>query len=543
MYKVLIVDDEKPARETLIHLINWENTRFRIVDSAKNGKEALEKYEIYSPELIIVDIQMPVMDGLEFIREVRVNDKEQKFVILSCHENFHYAREAIKMDVTDYLLKDLLTPEDLYAVLEKVRTDLDKRRFRKTANTNERSFPEDFHTYINEYKNMALKSIVFENPGKKRTDEFIRRFDMRLTSNYHVLLCMFIDGYDKIAGALNHSQEKRKISRILNTINNLLGDRFYGECFYNGKGEYVALVGLEDIRSQLKFVADCHEISTTIRSSVERVEDITLTIGVSRGFCGFSEVSERYEEARNITDYKIFVGKGKTLFYNTILPKATNLSPEVLEKRLTGLKACVEEGNIAAAVEGISSIYGGNVKGFMQYNYLKHINSYMFNMIIEFCSKERLRYEEIFGCGYIPVDHVEKLETIQEISEWFKTTFTKIIELKSQKRNKLFSRRVRDAVEFIENNFNSELGLSQIADALGIHKGYLCRLFKQETGENLTDYILRFRIDKAKQLILATNFKLYEVAERTGFSSAQQFSISFKKVTGLTPIEFRDKNS
>lgn len=540
MYKVLIVDDEKPARETLIHLINWEHTSFRIVDSAKNGKEALEKYRVYNPDLIIVDIQMPVMDGLEFIRQVRVNDKEQKFVILSCHENFHYAREAIKMDVADYLLKDLLTPEDLYSVLEKVRYDIEKKSVNKTVYP--RGFSEDLNKYIDEYKDIALKTIVFENPGKEKIDEYIKRFGLKLKNDYHVLFCILVDGYKKIAESLNLNQEKRKCTRILNTINNLLTEKFKGECFYNGNGEYIALVRLEDIRSQLKFVTDCYEICREIRNNVEKAEDITLTIGVSRGFYRLNEVSDRYEEARQITKYKIFVGKGKTLFYNTILPKATHLTPEVLEKKLINIKNHIEKENISAVTKEIDSLYNDSIKGFMQYNYLKYINSSMFNIIVEFCSKEKIKYEGVFGYNYIPVDEVETLETVREMSEWFKTVFVKIIKLKSQKGSKFCSRRVRDAVEYIEKNFNSELGLSQIADALGLHKGYLCRLFKQETGENLTDYILRFRIDKAKQLILTTNLKLYEIAERTGFSSAQQFSLNFKKVAGMTPIEFRDKN-
>lgn len=117
MHKVMIVDDERPARELLKMLADWGMAGFEIVAEATNGKDALQKYREFHPDLIITDIQMPVMDGIELMRAVRENDPEQRFVILSCHESFEYAREALKMGAMDYLIKDALTKEALSALL------------------------------------------------------------------------------------------------------------------------------------------------------------------------------------------------------------------------------------------------------------------------------------------------------------------------------------------------------------------------------------------------------------------------------------------
>lgn len=166
MYRVLIIDDEEPARETLKYLIDWGKTSFEISGFAKNGKEALESYAELKPDLIITDIQMPIMDGLELIRKIRTENDSQKFVILSCHENFTYAREAIKYGVSDYLLKDLLTPQDLYSLLEKIKNEMADEKSLKSGDSAYRPhsgiiFNEIF--YEEEYKNAILQGIAFEN--------------------------------------------------------------------------------------------------------------------------------------------------------------------------------------------------------------------------------------------------------------------------------------------------------------------------------------------------------------------------------------------
>lgn len=117
MYRVLIVDDEYPARELLKTAVDWEKAGVSEILEADNGEKALEIYHKYKPELIITDIQMPVMNGLELIRRIKEEDSRQHFVILSCHESFSYAKTAIRLGVRDYLLKDSYTEEELYTLL------------------------------------------------------------------------------------------------------------------------------------------------------------------------------------------------------------------------------------------------------------------------------------------------------------------------------------------------------------------------------------------------------------------------------------------
>lgn len=542
MYKVMVVDDEKPARETLNYLIDWEKTSFVIVDSAKNGKEALDKYIKYKPDLIITDIQMPVMDGLEFIREVRMLKRNQKFVILSCHENFYYAKEAIKLGASDYLLKDLLTSNDLYELLEKVKRELEEEK-EKFTNYNKVVFDTSDYNYKEELKNIALKSLTFENMTMEEMNNYIDKFNLNFRTSYFLVLCIFIDDYKKLTEEMKYTELKIFNYQIKKIINESIDGYFGGECFYNENGQFVAIVCLESITSQLKFYADSHTICQRIRKGMTKYMDLKLTIGVSESFHDLKNINKYYNEALNAAKLRIFMGKGKTIFYNTNIAKVKNIDMGALDKKLDELKELIDKSDIEKTKKEVEVLYNNNLSGFMQYNYLKYINSCLFNIIMENCKEHGINYIDLFECNYLPVEKPDEFETVQEICEWFSQILVKMINLQLNKDDKKYSFRIKEAIEYIEKNYNKDISLEEISDEIGLHKGYLCRLFKQETGINITDYIINYRIEKAKKLIATTNDKLYEIAEKVGFSNAQYFSLKFRKITGKTPIEYRESSN
>lgn len=543
MFKVLVVDDEKPARETISHLIKWEDTDFRIVDWAKNGKEAFKKYNLYKPDLIITDIQMPVMDGLELIKEVRKTDTEQKFIILSCHEEFQYAKEAIKMGVTDYLLKDLLTPQDLYNVLEKVKGKLNDKRYRNINNHHTEITVSKFDEFEEEYRNIGLKAIIFENLSESKRNEYINNLCLNLNGKYFVVMSLILDDYINTIRSLEYKKKKIIKQKIQQKVIDVLNSLYGGECYYHKNGKFIIIAQLKDISSQLKYISDCHEITKHIRRKIKDLGDLSITIGISKGFYKLNDINIRYKEASDVTKYRIFVGKGNNLFYNTVFSKVNNSNSEILELRLSKIKDGIENNNNVEITKQINNLYNNDIKGFMKYNYLKYVNTCLYEMIIEYCNKFDISYKALFNKEYIPLEEVERIETVHEISNWFCDVLLKVINMKASEIYKKYSRKIEDAIEYIKSCYCDNISLSDVADVLGTHKVYLSRLFKEETGENITNYIINLRIEKAKHIIISTNYKIYEISEKVGFKNSQQFSVAFKKHTGVTPLEFREGSS
>ncbi|SCY89702.1 response regulator [Alkaliphilus peptidifermentans] len=540
MYKVLIVDDEAPARETLQYLITWEDTDFRIVDTAKNGREALEKYKIHRPELIITDIQMPIMDGLTLIKEVKKIDNTQKFIILSCHEEFRYAKEAITMGVTDYLLKDLITSQELHSVLAKVKNVLNEIRLPNTLQRNITSLNDFEEKLFTITKTSAVKSIIFNNILIEDIDEFINKFNLSLRSEYFFILVILIDDFEKHYS--DTAKESTEITeKIAIYIQRILDSMGSGECIYNEKNQFIALVPISNFDGELKYITQSHNIIARIREIKLKDKDISFTIGVSRYFYRFKNIFNCYKEALEVTKFRVFAGKGQTLLYNSMLEKVSSQNPEtIVETKLSKLEDAIKD-NDTRALEILKQLYCQDLKGFMQYNYVKHVNGKIYNMIMKICSEEGITYQYLFNQNYIPIGEIENLETVQEIYTYFANIINRLSNYKRKNACKSYSRRVRDAVEYIELNYGEAISLQTIAEYSDLHKVYLSRLFKEETGQTITSFIFKVRIEKAKEMMKSTNYKIYEIAEMVGFSNPQQFSMIFKRITGKSPAEFREE--
>ncbi len=539
---VLIVDDEKPARELLKRVIDWEEFGFYICGEAKNGEEAYVLYKTCSPDIIITDIQMPRMTGLELIKKIREEDSEKSFIILSCYENFSYAREAIRMNVEDYLLKDLLVADDLKRLMltigeQKIAAKRTSEQLIAPHNKSNQNPNIEHLVSTKMQSNQELKRRLM-NLDTKSICEMLK-----LDNHYkYVVFIVSIDNYynskDKY---FEHSKEllKSKLTTILENYNREINNNLV-EFAYVGNGKYFVIVKIGDYRSENKTIQEIYNIANTMRKSFLDIEyEHTLSIGISKVFADEKELVERYTEAYDALGYRFFLGKNKNIHYTTVLPKVTNISEESLNNLINQIKEGLEHKDIESIIKKIREIYLENLFGFMQYNYLKEVNDRMFYLISDFCNTYQIKYQELFGVNYLPMQKVDQFDTVDEICTWFMMCFEKGLEIAQATRH--YSRHIKDAIAYIESHYASGISLSEVSEVLNLHKVYLSRLFKEEVGMTISNYILNYRMEAAKKLMCQTNLKLYKIAEHVGYTNAKHFMVSFKKSEGITPKEYRER--
>lgn len=533
----MIVDDEIPAREILSYIIKWEDTDFRIVYSASNGKEALDKYIGIKPDLIITDIQMPIMNGLDFIEEVQKLNKDQKFLILSCYEDFTYAQRAMKMGVTDYLIKDLISPNDLYGILAKTKAHLDSINIAR----NEINKKHKLLNFFKENKDIALRKLIFNRISEEDSTNLIDSLNLNLRGKLFVLFFIQIDSFFKLVQEEDFYGET--LNEIVRTVTETIGEFNIGESFYSESGAFTAIIKLNSTSSEADIIEQCYYWAQKLKQKISSIYNISLTITISSSFKKPYGIKKYWDEVFKLSKMKVFLGNGAIILNNTFVKKL-NLDTDKLNKRIDTISKAIEDNAEEELKTEIAYLYDRDLKGFMQFNYLNYINSSLLDLIIKTCSRYSIGYEDIFSSPYIPIEVLSAKETVEEISGWFIEIFSRIVNIKinSSIKNK-YSKKVAASIDYINQNLhNNSLSLTDIADNINVHKVYLCRIFKEETGENVTQYILKVRIEKSKEIILSTNYKLYEISDKLGFSSPQQFSILFKKVTGITPNQFRDSN-
>lgn len=528
--KVLIVDDEKPAREIISQLISWEELGYYICAQAKNGKEAYEKYLQFRPDLIITDIQMPVMNGLEFIRKIRENDLEQRIVILSCYEEFSYAKEAIKMNVVDYLIKDVLKKEDLYQLLFNIK----QKNFISKQNTIEtvNSDVIKIRKTDDKFKNFILNLI------ENRPSDYY--FVMEEDKTYQLLL-ISIDEYNNNHEKNNTTRKeyaKNKVFQTLGNFNNINDINNIETFAYIGDGKFVVLTKMQKSNSEKLFMEESGDIANKIRENYQNIDNsLTITIVIGKAIYKKEDIKKRYKEAEETLNYRFFIGKGKNLFNNISVSKITKVTESMIKQSVKDIEREIENSDFGILKDIVEELYNKRLKGFMQYNYLKEINGKLILIISNYCNQYEIDYSKVFNKSYIPLEDVNNFDTVEEMNKCFNDYFKSLINIKNEKNR--YSRHISDTIQYINENFFRKITLEEVSEVLNLHKVYVSRLFKEETGMTITSYILKVRMDKAMELIENTNMKFYEIGEKVGYNNSQRFFVAFKKHIGETPKKYR----
>ena len=516
MKTVMIVDDEKPARELLKMLIDWESAGYTIISEARDGLEAMELYSRYSHDLVITDIQMPQMDGLLLIKEIKAINRDQNIIVLSCHENFSYAREVMKMGISDYLIKDSLTKEDLYAVLRNTLYQMTEENI--AANSDK----------IISKKCQALLDIVSDRTPDGDYEKALEICELQKGSQYffiHVITdSNTAEGYSGAAGSIIKAVTSKgySICSVDNTY-------------------FIILVITTSSHSNLEMLNQRFTAAQTIRSIIEKITGGIVTVGVSQMGSDIGQLREKNLQARQALGYRVFLGKGKILFFDMVQNNSRNIKLELIDTRIKNIKAALNHKYQDILNNELKSLYMSELQGMMQYNYLQHVNALLLGLITTACTEYSIPYSSLFVDGTIPLDTIKNLETVNDMLLWFTEKFNALIKAIEDNSNDKYSRQVRKIVQYINQRFCEDIGLESISQEFRLHKAQLARIFKEDTGSSVNGYIRELRIEKAKALLKESDLNISEIVYEIGFQNFQSFYSAFKKQMGVTPMEFRDK--
>jgi len=530
-YSVLIVDDEKPARELIKMKLDWSKLGFDLIDEARDGEEALELYAKKRHNIVVTDIQMPVMDGLQLIEKIKEINSDQPIVILSCHENFLFAKKAIRLGVEDYLIKDTFNVEELYSLISKIiKSDI------VLGNDNSVTLNEDGQ--FDGHKDIVIKTLIFEGVKQELLPEYLDKYKLNLKSKQYILLYVDVDKKPKGQFSKDYLS-KEEIRTVLQISRSIMNDDARGEVCFDEKNGFVCIYGIACGISLMNLLKEANSVANRIRTQIREKLERVVTIGISRCFYGLSSVKTAYDEAKLAAQRKIFMGSDRIFFYsNTASGDETHIIP-LLNMKLKRIKSNLCEKNFEPIYGEVRDLFLQNLKGFMQYNYLKHTNWELISILMDFCSSNGIEFNEVSEVVGSPWETLMDKNTVEEMCSWFVELIKRVETRNKQGNQSEYSFYVGKSIKHIMKHFSEPIGLSNLADSFGISSAYLARIFKKETGQSITDFTTNLRVEEAKKLIMTTDKKLYEIAEETGFGSTQRFYLLFKKVVGVSPGEYR----
>ena len=521
MIKVIVADDEIRVCQLICNIVDWSLFNMQIVATAHNGIEAIKLVEAEKPDLLITDINMPGCDGLELIERLKSSYPEIEIIIISGHGDFNYAQKAIKFAVSDYLLKPL-SKKDLSLSLQKMQ---EKFKLKKQYLSIEQELhirkEQDLH-----YKKISfLKDIIKYNKINAEQLKDLPSF------NGDVFCCVIIK--------IDWNQSTIKAYDIVNDkLDKITSSHFakFSDAFlYNSDDMLYCLINLfnnekEDLSKTINnILIDLKEIEALFKPLI-------FTIAMSEIIEGFEDIPNSFKQAQQALNQRIFLPNQKLIIWkqqkysaidlqntsgmqNAIISALDNLNPAIAESSITEWKSIISKNiNIDGKVfyETINNIY---------YDFFYEIKKHEIKEII--INIDEFVYES------------SSINYYENLIDYFKNCIVDDItnlKIYREKRDKL---PIRKAREYIKSNYMNQINLDDIAKQVGFNSSYFSSLFKKESGMNFQEYLIKVRMDKARELLTDTNLSIAQICQDVGYSDRKHFSQSFKRLFGLQPKEYR----
>ncbi len=521
LYKVLLVDDEEDIRVGISRKMDWSGLGFELVGEAENGRDALELAESVQPDVVLTDIKMPFMDGLELCSILTKRLPGSKFVVFSGFDDFEYAKQAVRMNVSEYILKPINAAE-LSAVLQKLKEQLDTER---TERQNQETLRERYEESLPVLRSLFLSRLL---EGRvDRTEELAARYDVDLSG-------------PSLAAALVHihaPQERRELLSL--SVQQLFEENLsLPGCVcrpFLYKETVALLASLHSEVSIYDFIAAIGRVC----SLSERYLGVKLTVGVGTPCATPEELPKSAAGARSALDYRGLVGKGGTIYIGDLEPDA-GVRPAFDENDERAVTAAVKLGS-AQEVRDVARQLTDKLRASGQS--MAQCNLFFLELLtclLKLTRSAGLELSEVFGSGFTGAVQATDFDTPQALEDWCVERCLRIQELIRQRRTDSAGELVQQAKRFINDHYaESDLSVERLCAHLHLSPAYFSTLFKREVGMSFTAYVTVVRMEAAATALRTTEEKTYLIARKCGYDDPNYFSYVFKRHFGVTPTKYR----
>lgn len=514
MLKVMIVDDEPKLREGLKSFIDWDNFGFEVVDTAANGNDALAKFAIYEPDLVIADIKMPGMDGLQLIQRLREIQTKVHILILSGFADFEYAKQAIAHRIDGYLLKPV-DEDELTSHLRQIKNAIDTEQAERNWQHETREWEREafIHSLLTEPEIKDIAAV------ERKAGELGLRW-----KSYQVLLVRNFNP-DEGDGALISAILREKLTLRFETV---------GRGLVFSIRSYIGVL-LNEPLLQVENESVYREITTAV---MDTGACISAALGHKVG--SIADMKQSFSLARRLLKNRFFLEKG------------TILTPEMKERvdadqlkaSLDGDQAeslgdqiylALEVGNLETVKSlvrrtGRALIAEGLGEGDVKRRFVEILTSIL--------SKAGKNSPELQSKNKEYSESISDIYNARTIDGLYDRTDQFLQHMMTRMGEKGKHKEVKIMLDIIHRNFNENLKLETLSGIFNYNSAYLGKLFKNETGEYFNTYLDKVRIEKAKSY-LEEGYKVYEVAEKVGYTNVDYFHAKFKKYVGTSPSAYR----
>lgn len=519
LYKLILVDDEDDVRGRILSKISDESG-FVVVGKAGNGYDALELIEEHRPHVVITDIKMPFINGIELAQVIRRDYPTTKVAFISGYDEFEYAREAIELNVVSYLMKPI-TSADIDDFLMRLKTTLDDEfDFLNNSQSLEvryrKSIPILINSYLNNY--IQKKVLTFEDVSRLKT------YGLELDKGNYIV--------GSISVVLESDLEEPKL--FIKTLCDKVFKNFDEHITFLTPDNVVFIVKDDVLVSSREIDLKLFEVL----KYAEEYRNMDIQFGVSKVFHDFSNFPLAYVESEQALKHSQYFNLGQIIYYEDI-EDIEKKNVIIRDSDLTELNYQLKYGDersIQRLLENLLHPYYGEKNVVVDF---RLFNIKMANVLIDFSSSLNVNLSVVIEGDLL--DAIPSHKNMNEYIDFIIGTVMKIRNLNVKSQVNKTERIIEDALVYIEHHFtDSSLSLEVVSEHLNISISYLSMLFSKMKGISFNKYLIKVRMEKAMELLKFTSEKVVNIAGMCGYKEVYYFSHSFKKHTSLSPKEFRN---
>ncbi|TCZ72877.1 response regulator [Paenibacillus albiflavus] len=523
MYRVLLADDESLDLEGVQRFIPWSDLNMEVVAAVNSGFAALEVMEREAIDILVTDVRMPNMSGLELARKALDKWSSLKIIFISGYQDFHYVKQAIALKAYSYVLKPMDDNELIESLLQ-IKNELDRDQKRKAT---EQAYKKVMPIVQNEYLLQLLEgstdhyslNLLFDGP-----EQSVIAWPVRV-----VILEM-----DDLAWKLNpySDLEQQVLLHAFSSLIASLCQQYQINLVCKMINHRMALL-LEHKGRVFDDLNILHRWIDEVRAKFP----FTMTIGIGGIALEAAQLHDSYRQAITALDYKMFDGKGKLIAYEQL--KRTEVEDaRKLDIRLDALFHAMDHYELVSIHDEIEGLFRlttnlrsrTSIHNFAMYIMMK-LDSYLNSVQEDLFQILKMEFENL--------DILLQFETINDIRSWLTKKIFEISEVLHGKKQKKNWKLIQEIEKYMQLNLHSNITLRDLANRFSFTPNYLGFMFKEGTGKSFSEYLVDMRMERAWELLQNPTIKIYEVADQVGYRHLPYFSKQFKETFGMTPNECR----
>jgi two-component system response regulator YesN len=532
VYKVMLADDDYPVIECLKQTIPWEELGLELVGIAEDGLSALEQAKKNMPDLLITDISMPGLDGIQLIDELKKLSPGIRTVILSCHDDFQYTRQAVKLHVQDYVLKESMEFEEIVDILRELINQLDEDL--KEARRNQGMIRLVKQNQFALKENMISKLLGSPVLDELEWHEKMKEFGVDFAARSYIPIVCYINRYSRQFERFK--SEEVLVYTISNIVEEMLGQQKQAVCFRLNPKELLLMFpdsGPHDPAAEI-VARSLKEIQLAAQTYIR----MDLSFIISEHCCqNIKELKREINELMATADQRFYLPEPVVAEMSKVnIPYAQEDIFQHYGEVSDEFGSLLLEENTEQADQTVAKWF--RLFGRCRYH-PEDVKSFILRLVMDQQVKVRssARHFDFKQSKEMVHQEILAAESIFELEDWLKRFWKSLISSVAEMSKRSRRMEIINAQKYVSKHLDQKISLEEVADYLHLNPAYFSRLFKKETKESFIGYVTRIKMEKAREWLETNHKSLEEIPYELGYSNKSYFNKCFKATFGLAPSQ------